>query len=85
MWSIHPSQIRPVVEALAPSENEIEEAAKLIEAASMADWAPVSHGGQLHDRASYRFFWQVLERAYQTGRQLPESVQAYFGVTACAA
>lgn len=85
MWSIHPSQIRPVVEALAPSENEIEQAAKLIEAASMADWAPVSHGGQLHDRASYRFFWQVLERAYQTGRQLPESVQAYFGVTACAA
>ena len=85
MWSIHPSQIRPVVEALAPSENEIEEAAKLIEAASMADWAPVSHGGQLHDRASYRFFWQVLERAYQTGRQLPESVQAYFGETACAA
>lgn len=85
MWSIHPSQIRPVVEALAPSENEIEQAAKLIEAASMADWAPVSHGGQLHDRASYRFFWQVLERAYQTGRQLPESVQAYFGETACAA
>ncbi len=85
MWSIHPSQIRPVVEALAPSENEIEQAAKLIEAASKADWAPVSHGGQLHDRASYRFFWQVLERAYQTGRQLPESVQAYFGVTACAA
>jgi citrate lyase subunit beta/citryl-CoA lyase len=85
MWSIHPSQIRPVVEALAPSENEIDQAAKLIEAASKADWAPVSHGGQLHDRASYRFFWQVLERAYQTGRRLPESVQAYFGVTACEA
>jgi len=85
MWSIHPSQIRPVVEALAPSEHEIEQAADLIEAARLADWAPVSHGGQLHDRASYRFFWQVLERAYQTGRQLPEPVQAYFGETACVA
>ena len=85
MWSIHPSQIRPVVEALAPSANEIEQAADLIAAARSADWAPVSHGGQLHDRASYRFFWQVLERAHQTGRPLPESVQTYFGESSCAA
>ena len=85
MWSIHPSQIRPVVEALAPSANEIEQAADLIAAARSADWAPVSHGGQLHDRASYRFFWQVLERAYQTGRPLPGSVQSYFGESSCAA
>jgi citrate lyase subunit beta/citryl-CoA lyase len=85
MWSIHPSQIRPVVVALAPSVEEIEQAADLIAAAQRAEWAPVSLGGQLHDRASYRFFWQVLERAYQTGRQLPDSVQAYFGATACAA
>ena len=84
MWSIHPSQIRPVVEALAPSAHEIEQAADLISAARNANWAPVSHGGQLHDRASYRFFWQVLERAYQTGRHLPESVELYFGETACA-
>ena len=85
MWSIHPSQIRPVVEALAPSANEIEQAADLISAARYANWAPVSHGGQLHDRASYRFFWQVLERAYQTGRPLPDSVELYFGESSCAA
>jgi citrate lyase subunit beta/citryl-CoA lyase len=84
MWSIHPSQIRPVVEALAPSANEIEQAADLIAAARSADWAPVSHGGQLHDRASYRFFWQVLERAFQTGRPLPDSMQSYFGDKTCA-
>ena len=84
MWSIHPSQIRPVVEALAPSEQEIEQAAALIAAAQSAEWAPVSHAGQLHDRASYRFFWQVLERANQTGRRMPASVQSYFGETACA-
>jgi 23S rRNA (cytidine1920-2'-O)/16S rRNA (cytidine1409-2'-O)-methyltransferase len=35
MWSIHPSQIRPVVEALAPSAHEIEQAADLIESRSV--------------------------------------------------
>ena len=84
MWSIHPSQIRPVVEALAPSAPEIEQAAELIEVAQNANWAPVSFRGQLHDRASYRFFWQVLERAHQTGRQLPKTAQSYFGESLCA-
>ena len=84
MWSIHSSQIRPVLEAMAPSAHEIEQAAELIEAARRADWAPVSFGGQLHDRASYRFFWQVLERAHQTGRPMPGSVQSYFAETTCA-
>lgn len=85
MWSIHPSQIRPVVEAMAPTTDEIEQAANLIEAARLAHWAPVSFKGQLHDRASYRFFWHVLERAHQTGRPLPESVQIYFEEQACIA
>jgi citrate lyase subunit beta/citryl-CoA lyase len=83
MWSIHPSQIRPVLEALAPTALEIEQAASLIEAAEQAHWAPVSHGGQLHDRASYRFFWQVLERAHQTGRAMPDSAHKFFEEQAC--
>lgn len=78
MWSIHPGQIRPILEALAPSEAEVERAAAIITAAAGAQWAPVSFEGQLHDRASYRYFWQVLERAHQTGRHLPDVVQAYF-------
>ena len=78
MWSIHPNQIRPILEALSPSEAEIESATKLIAAAARVDWAPISFDGQLHDRASYRYFWQVLERAYRTGRALPEEARAYF-------
>jgi citrate lyase subunit beta/citryl-CoA lyase len=78
MWSIHPSQIRPVLEAMAPSEHDIEIAAEIIASAVAADWAPVSFKGQLHDRASYRYFWQVLERAKQTGRALPASALVYF-------
>jgi citrate lyase subunit beta/citryl-CoA lyase len=47
-------------------------------AAHAAQWAPISHKGQLHDRASYRFFWQVLERAHSTGRSLSAEVQLFF-------
>ncbi len=78
MWSIHPNQIRPILAAFAPTEGEIENATKIIAAAAHVDWAPISFEGQLHDRASYRYFWQVLERAHQTGRILPAESQIYF-------
>jgi citrate lyase subunit beta/citryl-CoA lyase len=75
MWSIHPDQIRPILAAFAPSEREVDTAAALIERAMAADWAPVQFEGRLHDRASYRYFWQVLERAHQTGLALPETAR----------
>jgi len=78
MWSIHPNQIRPILAAFAPTEGEIEDATKIIAAAARDDWAPISIKGQLHDRASYRYYWQVLERAHQTGRVLPAESQIYF-------
>ena len=78
MWSIHPAQIRPILEALAPQAQEIELASEILLAAVRADWAPISHAGQLHDRASYRFFWQVLQRAFDTGRVLPAEVREFF-------
>lgn len=78
MWSIHPVQIEPIIEALAPSVSEIEAAAEVIVSAAHAAWAPISVGGTLHDRASFRYFWQVLERAHQTGRALPSAVRCWF-------
>jgi len=78
MWSIHPAQIRPILAAFAPAHDEIVLAARILSAAVHADWAPVSVEGVLHDRASYRYFWQVLTRAHQTGRALPETAQAWF-------
>ncbi len=77
MWSIHPDQIRPILEAFAPTAHEIEIASKIIAAAAQADWAPISFEGKLEDRASYRYYWQVLERAHQTGRKLPSLVQGW--------
>ncbi len=81
MWSIHPDQIRPILAAFSPQEGEIEQACRIIEAAARADWAPTRLHGQLHDRASYRYYWQVIERAHLTGRALPDTMQAYFRPT----
>lgn len=78
MWSIHPAQIRPILEAMAPSEAEIELACEIVLAAQAVEWAPISHQGQLHDRASYRYFWQIIERAHHTGRVLPPEIKTYF-------
>ncbi len=82
MWSIHPAQIRPILQAFAPQQDDIENASKIIAAAAQADWAPISFEGVLHDRASYRFYWQILERAHHTGRALPSSVRHWFGASA---
>ena len=78
MWSIHPGQIRPILRAFMPLRSELELAARIVQMAHDADWAPISVDGKLHDRASFRYFWQVLERAFQTGCALPESMQGYF-------
>jgi len=87
MWSIHPDQIRPIVEAFAPHVAEVDQAIEIIQAAQSAGWAPISHRHgkevRLHDRASYRYYWQVIERAHRTsfkgGPQLPvELCQAWF-------
>ena len=78
MWSIHPDQIRPILAAFAPMAREVDTAAALIEQAMAANWAPVQFEGRLHDRASYRYFWQVLERAHHTGLPLPDAMRPHF-------
>jgi citrate lyase subunit beta / citryl-CoA lyase len=78
MWSIHPDQVRTIVDVFAPTLDEVDEAAHIIAQAVRHDWAPTQVAGQLHDRASYRFFWQILERAHQTGRALPAEMACYF-------
>lgn len=78
MWSIHPDQIRPILRAFAPTDAEIDAACHIIDAAARKDWAPIAVAGKLHDRASYRYFWQVIERAHQTGRTLPAEIAGFF-------
>lgn len=82
MWSIHPAQIRPIVEAFTPTVAEVDQAIEIIAAAQAADWAPIRHHDTLQDRASYRYYWQLLERAHRTsysgGPQLPAEVRAAY-------
>ena len=78
MWSIHPDQIRPILKAFSPDQAEVELASTIVLAAQAQEWAPISLAGKLHDRASYRYFWQVLERAHQTGSTLPQDVRGFF-------
>lgn len=66
MWSIHPDQIRPILNAFGPSSDEVAQASRIICGAHAADWAPIAVDGTLHDRASFRYFWQILVRAHQT-------------------
>jgi citrate lyase subunit beta / citryl-CoA lyase len=66
LWSIHPAQVRPIVAAFAPAPDEVQVAVEIIAAAQGAQWAPIQHRSTLHDRASYRYFWQLIERAERT-------------------
>ena len=78
MWSIHPSQIEPIVRAFAPDPGDVEEAAAVLAAAQAAHWAPLAVGGRLHDRASYRYCFTVLQQARAAGLPLPPAAAAWF-------
>ncbi|MBS0510561.1 MAG: CoA ester lyase [Proteobacteria bacterium] len=78
MWSIHPNQILPIVEAMRPDFSEVEEATEILAAAQDVAWGPIQHGGRLHDRASYRYYWELLQRAQQTGMALPDAALGRF-------
>jgi citrate lyase subunit beta/citryl-CoA lyase len=73
MWSIHPQQIKPILKAFAPRGSEVNEAAAILTEAQMTQWGPIQHNGKLHDRASYRYYWTILQRAKASGLSLPET------------
>jgi citrate lyase subunit beta/citryl-CoA lyase len=80
MWSIHPNQIRPIVSAMQPDFSEVAEAGEILGRAQDQDWGPIQHAGRLHDRASYRYYWELLCRAHATGMTLPtEVLDRFFG------
>lgn len=77
MWSIHPTQIEPILEVFAPDFAETQLAAEVILAAQKASWAPISRQGVLYDRASYRYHWQVIQRSHLAGLPLPAELEPY--------
>lgn len=78
MWSIHPDQIKPILKSFMPRNSEINEASIILSEAQKVSWGPIQHNGKLHDRASYRYYWTVLQRAKQSGLHVPESAAGLF-------
>jgi citrate lyase subunit beta / citryl-CoA lyase len=82
MWSIHPHQIRPILEAMQPDFSEVHLATAILEKAQAASWGPIRHENTLHDRASFRYYWALLKRAKSTGMALPETALPWFAPVA---
>ncbi len=79
MWSIYPAQIQPIVDAMKPDHSEVENGAAILLAAQNNDWGPIQYAGELHDRATYRYYWEVLQKARVTGVAIPpEADKAFF-------
>jgi citrate lyase subunit beta/citryl-CoA lyase len=78
MWSIYPAQIQDIVDAMKPNYGEVTVASNILLAAQAADWGPIQYEGELHDRATYRYFWEVLQKAKLTGVEIPGNAVAIF-------
>jgi citrate lyase subunit beta/citryl-CoA lyase len=79
MWSIYPTQIEAIVDAMKPNYDEVQDGANILLAAQKADWGPIQYDGELHDRATYRYFWEILQKAKLTKVAIPaEAAQAFF-------
>ncbi|WP_068547440.1 HpcH/HpaI aldolase/citrate lyase family protein [Thalassotalea crassostreae] len=78
MWSIYPTQITAIVDAMKPNYEEVEDAQDILLAAQANSWGPIQHKGELHDRATYRYFWQLLQRAHVTGIDISEQAKSAF-------
>ncbi|MES2900059.1 MAG: CoA ester lyase [Pseudomonadota bacterium] len=76
MWSIHPDQIKPIIKAFTPRLSEVNEATNILSEAVKVSWGPIAMNGRLHDRASYRYYWTVLQRAKLAGLALPDAAAA---------
>jgi citrate lyase subunit beta/citryl-CoA lyase len=78
MWSIYPTQIQAIVDAMKPNFDEVIDAANILLAAQKADWGPIQYNGELHDRATYRYFWEVLQKARLTRVEISAEAAAAF-------
>lgn len=78
MWSIYPTQIQAIVDAMKPNFDEVTDAANILLAAQQADWGPIQYAGELHDRATYRYFWEILQKAKLTGVAISSEAQQRF-------
>ncbi len=75
MWSIYPAQIQPIVDAMKPDLTEVANGTAILLGAQEASWGPTQYDGELHDRATYRYFWELVQKAHVTGVAIEEEAR----------
>jgi citrate lyase subunit beta/citryl-CoA lyase len=78
MYSIHPRQIQPIVDALKPGLDEVGRASEILLQAQHTNWGPIRYGNDMQDRASYRYYWQVLQQAKACAVPIPADAEKAF-------
>jgi citrate lyase subunit beta/citryl-CoA lyase len=63
---------------MKPDLREVNDAAQILLAAQRVSWGPIQYQGELHDRATYRYFWELLQKAKVTGVTVPDEASAAF-------
>ena len=66
------------MEAFRPAAADVERASAVLLAARDRDWGPIELEGRLYDRASYRYEWELLQRARSSAVSLSDEVEAAF-------
>ena len=74
MWSIYPTQIDAIVSAMTPDFSQVEKAYSILLEAQKVNWGPIQYAGDLHDRATYRYYWELVQQAKVAGAALPDPV-----------
>jgi citrate lyase subunit beta/citryl-CoA lyase len=77
-----PTRSAPSSRPSRPTKAQIQMATNILVKAAAADWAPTQIDGTLHDRASYRHFWQVLDARPRNRAPLPSEAKAWFAFAA---
>lgn len=78
MWSIYPTQIEAIVEAMLPNFSDVQKGCEILIQAQDNNWGPIQHAGDLHDRATYRYYWELVQKARLSGVALPEAAEKRF-------
>jgi citrate lyase subunit beta/citryl-CoA lyase len=78
MWSIYPTQIQAIVDAMKPNYDEVSDADNILLAAQAVNWGPIQYAGELHDRATYRYFWEILQKAKLTNVAISDEANTAF-------
>ncbi len=78
MWSIYPTQIDAIVDAMMPDYSEVQSGCEILLLAQENNWGPVQFEGDLHDRATYRYYWELIQQAHVSGQKLNEKVEKAF-------